>query len=144
MSSDAPATAHPAPRRHRAGTAALWFGLFGGPAAWSVQELVNTPVVGHACYPAVERLAQPTIGGLPALPLVVSIATALVAAAALWTAAAAWRSVRRGHPGEHGTLLEIGEGRTRFMALSGILLACVFLFGIVMHAIPILFLPPCS
>jgi hypothetical protein len=137
-------TGHPAPRRDRASLAALWFGLFGAPLAWSVQELVNTPVVGHACYPKTEPLPSPSFHATVGFALGVSVVTALVALAALLTAASTWRSVRRGHQGEHAALLEVGEGRTRFMALAGILLGVVFLLGIVMHAVPLFILPPCG
>jgi hypothetical protein len=138
------AAGHPAPRRHLASLAALWFGFFGAPLAWSVQELVNTPVVGHACFPRSEPLHAPVFGGTVALALAVSAVTALVALAALLTALRTWRSVRLGHDREESALLEVGEGRTRFMALAGILLGAVFLLGIVMHAIPILLVPPCG
>jgi hypothetical protein len=138
------AAGHPAPRRHRASLAALWFGLFGAPLAWSVQELVNTPVVGHACFPRSEPLASPSFHATVGFALGVSVAMALVALAALLTAASTWRAVRRGHPGEHAALLDVGEGRTRFMALAGVLLGAVFLLGIVMHAIPLFILPPCG
>ena len=139
-----PAAGHPAPRRHLASLAVLWFGFFGAPLAWSVQELVNTPVVAHACYPRTEPLRSPLFPGASAFAVAVSVVTALAALAALLTALRTWRTVRRGHEHEESALLEVGEGRTRFMALAGILLGVVFLLGIVMHTIPILMLPPCG
>lgn len=140
----ATAAGHPAPRRRRASPGALWFGLFGAPFAWSVQELVNTPVVGHACFPRSEPLHAPAFAAASGVAVGVSAATAVVALAALLAALHVWRSVRRGHEREAWALLEVGEGRTRFMALSGILLGAVFLLGIVMHSIPIFLLPPCG
>lgn len=51
---------HPAPGRHLVGLGALWFGLFGAAAAWSVQELVSFAVVSHSCYPDWHPRAAPT------------------------------------------------------------------------------------
>ena len=138
------AEAHPAPRRHLASRAALWFGFFGAPFAWSLQELVNTPVVGHACFPRAEPLRAPAFHATVPFAIAVSAVTAALALAALLAALHTWRAVQRGHEGEEPALLEVGEGRVRFMALAGILLGGVFLLGIVMHAIPLFIVPPCG
>jgi hypothetical protein len=144
---------HPAPQRVRVALGALWFGLFGGPLAWSVQTLVNTPVAAHGCFPRLEPLDVPTIGNVSGIAFVVSIFAILTCLAALAVAVRTWSRTRgeqqesagsgRGH--DPGTALaETGEGRTRFMALSGVLTSLTFLVLIVIHTASIFLVSPCA
>src|SRR3954469_7790110 len=80
---------HPSPQRERTSLAALWFGLVGAPAAWTVQTLVNLPVASHSCFPALRPLGAPTIGATRGIVLVVSLVALAVCIAA---AAVAWRT----------------------------------------------------
>jgi hypothetical protein len=139
-----PAAAHPAPAVRAVTPAALWFGLFGAPVAWSLQLLASYALVAHGCYPDAEPMTMPVIPGLRALVLatgVAALAVALLAAGAAWRS---WRAAQHEHKGGHEALLEAGEGRTRFMALSGMLLGAVFVLGIVMNVVPLLLLRPCG
>src|SRR5690349_8223639 len=85
-------TAHPAPERANASLAALAFGLFGGPAAWTVQTLVDLPVAAHACFPRLEPLATPAWSHVRGVAIVVSVLAVAVSLAAL---AVAWRTWTR-------------------------------------------------
>jgi hypothetical protein len=123
---------------------ALWFGLFGAPAAWSVQLLVNYALVAHACFPKSEPLASPALGGLHAIVLGTSFAALAIALAAAVTAGRSLRGSRHESHGGNGALLEVGEGRTGFMALAGVLVSGVFLLGIAMNAIPLFLVSPCG
>ena len=67
---------HPAPQRGRSSLAALWFGLLGAPAAWSVQTLVNLPVASHSCFPRLYPLGTPAIGATRGIVLAVSLVVA--------------------------------------------------------------------
>jgi hypothetical protein len=140
------ATAHPAPERHRVSLAALWFGLFGAPAAWSVQLLADYPTDAHGCFPHLYPLASPTIGNGPLSTtlVVISAGAVLMAAAALVVARKSYAATRGETGGEAHHLLEVGEGRTRFMALSGVMLSALFLLGTLVHASSLLLLPGCS
>jgi hypothetical protein len=140
----APFPVHPAPGRHAVSPGALWFGLFGAPAAWSVQLMANYALTAHGCFPGSEPRATPYFGGLSTLVLVISAAALAVAAAAGGAAWRSWRTTRAEHPGGHEHLLETGAGRTRFMALAGLLLSGLFLLGVVMAAIPLFLVPPCG
>ena len=135
---------HPTPGRHAVSAGALWFGLFGAPAAWSMQLMVNYALTAHGCYPGSEPRATPDFGGLSTLVLVISVAALTVAAAAGGAAWRSWRASRTEHPGDHAYPLETGAGRTRFMALAGLLLSGLFLLGVVMATIPLFFVPPCG
>jgi hypothetical protein len=139
-----PAVAHPAPPGRTIAPAALWFGLFGAPAVWSLQLLASYALVAHGCYPDAEPMTMPVIPGLTTFVLgtgAAALAVALLAGGLAWRS---WRTTRHEHQGEHEALLEAGEGRRRFMALAGILLSAVFVLGIVMNAVPVLLLRPCG
>lgn len=134
----------PAPSAGPIPTAALWFGLFGAPALWSLQLVTNAALVSHSCFPKSEPLATPVAGSMWGVALLASIVAAVIAAGAGATAWRSWQRTREEHHGGEETLLEVGEGRTRFMAVAGMLLSTVFLFGIVMNALPLFLVPPCG
>jgi hypothetical protein len=127
---------HPAPGRDRVSLRALWFGLAGAPAAWSLQLTIQYALAAHDCYPHRTPSARP-LGH--ALGPVIGIATVLavaIAVGAFGTALYAWRVTRdEVTPWSHAALLEVGEGRTRFMAYAGMLASLLFLFGIGLNAI---------
>ena len=138
----APAAVHPAPAVRAATPAALWFGLFGAPVAWSLQLLASYALVAHGCYPDAEPMTMPVVPCLRTLVLgtgAAALAVALLAGGSAWRS---WRTTQ--HEGRQEALLEAGEGRTRFMALAGMLLSAVFVLGIVMNVVPVLLLRPCG
>ena len=128
---------HPAPRRDIVSTGVLWFGIFGAPAAWALQTIVNYGLVSHFCFPGTMPRRTPTFDALRGTGIAVSIVVIVVALVALATAFRSWRATRHGHDAEHHELLEVGEGRARFMAFAGILLSAVFLFAVLMNAVPL-------
>jgi hypothetical protein len=136
----APAAVHPVPEDRGVTPPALWFGLFGAPVAWSLQLLTSYALVAHGCYPDAEPMTMPVVPGLRTLVLGTGAAALVVA---LLAGSSAWRSWRATQDG-HEALLEAGEGRTRFMALAGMLLSAVFVLGIVMNVVPLLMLRPCG
>jgi hypothetical protein len=136
---------HPAPTRGAVSLAALWFGLFGAPAAWTVEFMVNYALVAHFCYPDGTPLAAPTWGGTRTLTILTSAAMCVVALLALSTAIHSWRETRPDTDQDQKRhVAEVGEGRARFMALSGILVSGIFLFGVLMTALPTIFQPVCT
>ena len=134
---------HPSPGRHQVSLTALWFGLFAAPAVWSLQLLLLYPVVAHACFPRDRPLSVPVRSTDPVVLLVSVVALAVAAAAGL-IALRSWRTTRAEHHAGEELLLETGEGRSRFMALGGMLLSGLFLFGIVLNGLPFLLLRPCG
>jgi hypothetical protein len=140
----APAAVGPAPAARAVTLAALWFGLFGAPVAWSLQLLASYALVAHGCYPDAEPMTMPVIPALRTLVLgtgVAALAVALLAAGSAWRS---WRATEHEHKSEPEGLLEAGAGRTRFMALAGMLVSAVFVLGIVMNVVPLLLLRPCG
>jgi hypothetical protein len=133
----APAAANPAPAAHPVALAALWFGLFGAPAVWGVQLMLNCALVAHSCYPGVVPRSTPLFGGLGTAVLVASVVALAIAAAAGLTAWRSWRATRYRH-------VDAEDGRTRFMARAGMPVSGLFLLGVIMNAIPLFILPPCG
>lgn len=175
---------HPAPARDQVSNAALWFGIFAAPAAWSVQTLVNYSLAAHSCYPGLYPRGVPTFGalwwttlGTSVLAVAVGVAAGLFAhrewtrsrgeggggsadqalqgsqqgggsggggGATRGTAGDAARRGRGAEPANVRAALEIGEGRTRFMAMSGILTSITFVVASVVHGLALFLVPPCG
>ena len=138
---------HAAPHRGLVAAPLLWFGVFGAPAAWAAQLISNYALMAHFCYPVSTPLASPEFGGVRLLAILISAGLLVVAVAALAVALRSWsvtrhETARRRSPPHHEAA-ETGEGRTRFMAMSGILVSAVFTFGVLMASVPLLTMPIC-
>jgi len=143
---------HPAPARQLVSRGAIWFGLVGGPAAWSVQTLVNLPVASHGCFPRLYPLATADGYNVQGIAFVVSIAALIVCLTALLIASRSWRRTREeqhdasGEANRHSaqvSALETGEGRTRFMALAGLLTSGTFTLVSAVHLVTVFLVGPC-
>lgn len=138
------AAGQPAPQRHsRYSRWLLWFGLFGAPAAWSIQLLVNYPLAAHSCYPRNVPLSAPTFGGLWTALIAVNVLMLLATVAAGAAAAIIWRQARDRPSGTHAPL-ESDAGRVRFMGYAGMLVSGLFLLAVLMSALPLFIVPVCS
>jgi hypothetical protein len=123
-------TADSAPRGHTLSPGALWFGLFGAPAAWSLQLLTGYALTAHACLSAAIPRTAMVSGGSWVAAVMVGVAALGFATAAGATAGRSWR--------------RSGTERTRFMSLAGMLLSGLFLIGVVMAGIPLILRPACG
>jgi hypothetical protein len=132
------AAGNPPPSRGIASLPVLWFGIFGAPAAWALQTIVDYSLVSHYCFPGQTPVRSPSFSGVRGTAFVVSSVVIVVALVAMITAFRSWGATRHGHSAEHHELLEVGEGRTRFMAFAGVLLSAVFLFAVLMNALPLI------
>jgi hypothetical protein len=133
-------------RGARVGLFPLWFGLLGGPIAWSLQLLVDYPLVAHYCFPDAAKRIVPTLDSLRLLVIIVSVLALALAVAALLTAVRSWHA-SGGEFGDARTMLTEAApppGRVRFMALGGILASSLTIVGIVIHGGFILMLAPCT
>lgn len=144
MTTPARSFRHPAPRAGTVPISRLWLGIFGGPAAWAAQTIIDYALVSHFCYPDDAPLAAPSFHAVRGMSVLVSAVMLLVVLLSLVTAYRSWSATRHGHENEHHELLEVGEGRARFMAFAGLLLSLVFLFAVVMNALPLLMRTVCG
>lgn len=121
---DTAGSAHPAPHRERASWAALTYALVGAPAAWFVHLLVNYGLADRACA------AQAGLSARGAVMLVDLLALAVAAGAGV-VAYGLFHRTRAEKEGSAHVLVEAGEGRTRFLAICGLLASALFLIAIV-------------
>lgn len=135
---------HPAPHRARVRAWSLWFAIAGAPLAWLMQLVVNAVLAGNACYPHDVPLAQPAWPQLLQVSAGVEVVALLICLAA---GATAWRNWRRSHaeaPGDGHQAVASGDGRTRFMAMVGMLCSALFLGATALAFAFIGTVPPCA
>jgi hypothetical protein len=137
---------HPAPHRGRVSLAKLVFGVVGGPLAWFVQFNAGYALASWPCFPADQRRSSPLEGYAWSTSAMIGalIGAVLVALAALWVS---WHSLQRTREegaGDHRHLMEVGAGRTRFLALWGVLLGGGFAIATLVTAVAFIVLPRCA
>jgi hypothetical protein len=121
---------HPAPHRERIALWSLWLGIFLAPAGWFVQLTVDTFAISQGCFPKDQPLGAPItafapfVHGADLFALVLGVVAALVALSN-------WRKTREEKPGRGHHLIESGDGRTRFMSMSGMLVSGMVLVAVV-------------
>lgn len=123
-------TEHPAPHRAQASLLSLWVGLALGPLAWFLQLMIDTAILGNVC----DTGTVPRAGGLGSVqPIVlavdaVTLLLVIVAAVVAWRT---WRRTAREQAGDSHDLLASGTGRTRFMAMAGLLTCALMALAVV-------------
>jgi hypothetical protein len=135
------AARHPAPLRHRVRLGRLFYGLFAAPIFWAGNFMVEYGLLVHACYPG----NQPLWNGEPGfrfawwVSLLFYFVTLAVCASAGWVSYTSWRETRPEAEGGTNEVMELGHGRTRYLAMIGIWFSALFftatLFAIVIYAI---------
>lgn len=123
---------------------ALWIGLWGAPAAWSIQLMLDYAVAAYGCYP--HRIPVPR----PELPVhlitgFVSGAAVVICLACLWTAVRSWVAARRAgaSPEDEERTGALPLARVRFMAVAGIMTSLLFGFGAILNGVSPALVPPC-
>ena len=129
MSSLHPLTpvSHPSPLRDRVSPWLLSAALFAAPTAWFVQLNVSVLLGMRRCSGLGEDAASPVV---TSVLIAVGLAALLIVLLALWAAAQSWKLSRsEAGGGRHGALTS-GHGRTRFLALAGLIGNSMFLIAI--------------
>ena len=99
------------------------------PTAWVLQLTIDTTLLSQACYPH----DVPLVGALPTLMPVVLAVDAASLVLTLLAAVLAWRNWHRTAGEKAGgghQLLDSGDGRTRFMAMAGLLVCALIALSI--------------
>lgn len=139
---------HPAPHRARARPMYLLAGLIAAPLAWIVQICTCEALASQACFPMRHPLSEPALGSLLHLIAAVSGVCFVVSSAGMAAAWASWRTTRRERAADAGNgargLLDAGEGRTRFLALVGVMGSSVFMLGLLLTAMAAFVVSPCA
>lgn len=120
-------THHPAPHRDRVMNIESAFGLLGGPAGWFLQLCAGFALASGPCFSAGMRVAT---AGAPSWPWLTMIAASVIGVLlGLAALLVSWRTLQRTKretTGNHRHLLEVGSGRTRFLALWGVCFSAGF------------------
>lgn len=143
-SSGAVQGSHPSSHRHRVGAWAMWFGILGAPVAWSLQQLVNAPLLAHACYPKDVPIAEPIWANAGSVALAVELVAIVVCVVAGLTGWRNWRRTRAEKEGSAHHLMEAGDGRSRFMAMVGMICSGLFLLATVFATAFLYGVQPCN
>ncbi len=111
----------------------LAFGLAGGPVAWFLQFNAGYALASWPCFPHDHRMQLPMDGYAWSLPImvVIMISGVLIALAALWIS---WRNLQKSPT----------EGRTRFLALWGVMLGGGFALASLVTGVAFATLPRCA
>lgn len=148
-----PAAARPAsgdksggrgPYRRRGGSLMMLFGLLGAAAAWVLQTEIGETLAAQACFPHRTALAVPQWSWLMPALNVMSIVALLVGIAGVWVSWRGWRMTRAARPDPASAGSDSGAGRTRFLAMAGLILSLLFLVGLVATGLAVLLVSPCS
>lgn len=123
---------------------ALAFGLLSAPIAWVMHLLVNYSIAGQSCFGAAE-MEEATLSSHDALStiFIVDLAALALAASAGYVAFQLWKKTKDEKAGDTEKLVQAGEGRTRFMAMCGILASTLFGLAIAIDALGSIVGPPC-
>jgi hypothetical protein len=143
MARAAPAQDHPSAAR---GATRLWrllYGLIAAPCAWLAAQVLSATLAQEACFPHSEPLAAPLFPGLHLMQSAALVLAVAVCASGAVVAYRDWRRTRGEHQGGGQVLLDIGEGRSRFMALAGMMTSLGFLAGTLFSVPATLLVPAC-
>jgi len=130
---------HPAPLRNSASPGLVVAGLFTAPAAWSLLLLVSYGLNGDACGASTGLQG----GGRSPLELAIGLIAVVACLLGLRAAHRTWRLTRHEGPGDHHEGLTAGLGRTRFLALCGIVGSSIFSVASVFELLVPFLVVPC-
>jgi len=137
---------HPAPHRDRVSPWKALLVLAAGPAAWIFQLAVDFGVATSVCEQDGAPHAAPSAaswGAEDVFLVCVNLACLAITLVAGFAALAAWRRSHTEKPGDANAVLDVGEGRTRFLALCGMLTATAFAVAIAFDTAWPFFIPSC-
>jgi hypothetical protein len=137
---------HPAPHREQVSILASAFGLLAGPLAWFIQVCAGYAMASWPCFPGEQRnlLPPPGYGWTWSAIIAASVAAFIISAAACFVSYRTYERVRNESHGDHQHLMDVGSGRTRFLALWGMVFSAAFAVGIAMNAVAYFVLPRCA
>lgn len=137
---------HPAPHRDQVSAVESAFGLLGAPCAWFVDTCIGYAMANWPCFPNEQRRAwvEPDYAWTTTAILMVSMAAMIVSLAAYVVSRRIYTRVQDESHGDHQHLLDVGSGRTRFLALWGMVLSAAFAAGIAINLIAFFVLPRCG
>jgi hypothetical protein len=148
MSTHAPLilTHPPAPHSERVGLVRIAFAIVAGPLAWFVLVCAGEGLASEPCFPGGHRYPAPLPGLQWTWPALIAllILCVLLAFAAFVVSWRIYRATHAEESGRHAGLLDEGVGRTRFMALWGLLYGAGFCVATLLSLASYIALPRCA
>jgi hypothetical protein len=137
--------AHPGPRRHEINLTLLVLALVATPSLWGLRLVTNYALDSYFCYPGDARRFSLAGGAAWVWPtlLAIDLLVLVFAGAAAAISYRYWRA-SRDELASGSALIEIGEGRTRFLALWGLMIAVGFVVATVFDFFTLWIVPPCA
>ncbi len=123
--------------------AVLGFAMFAVPSICGLRLVVNFAIDSYFCFPSELRRdvlpgsAWPTLLGLDLLGIVIAAFAALISYRN-------WRLTRDELEVPTAPLIELGEGRTRFLSLWGLLIGFGFTVAIAFDLVGLWIVPVCG
>lgn len=136
--------AHPAPHRDRVQLIGLLGALIIPPLVWSLHLVANYSFAVRSCYPDGAPQASPSLDKLRLVLIVIDVASLAVSLAAVAVAYRNWSATAGEVAETDSPIVETGEGRTRFLALWGILAGIGFFIAVAFDFVGLWILPICS
>jgi len=137
-------TGHPAPHRDRVRSITLIFSAGAAPIFWLGQLMLAYAISAQVCFNGDHPTTVASSAPLHAVLLGFDVIAIAAAVAGGLVSYACWLRVRHEMAGGHRHMIEAGEGRTRFMAMWGMLSSGCFLFAIAFEAIASFMVPLCG
>jgi hypothetical protein len=137
---------HPAPHRQSVGVWTILYGVFVSGIVWAGHLMLSYALAAHACYPGTIPLARPDSGAGWAWPLILGLdllALCLIASG-FWISWRMWMLTGQDAHGHAHHLMEVGEGRTRFLGIVGMAFAMLFFFITASDTISLAMVPICA
>jgi hypothetical protein len=137
---------HPAPHRGKVSLAALTFGLVAAPAAWVLQLVVNYSLASHVCFPGYHPLSNVLHGwgAIWSVLFVIELVALAIALAGGIIAYRSWQTTREEASDDTRHLVEVGRGRTRFLALWGLFTSFGFSLAMLFSLSGLFVVPLCG
>jgi hypothetical protein len=140
------AGSHPAPHAGRVSATESCFGLLAGPLAWFAQLSCGYALASGPCFRGGYRLSAPHSDlnwTWPAMVVLTAVAIAISLAGFMVSMRAFNRTREEAQGGAHH-LMEVGAGRTRFLALWGMVLGAGFALAAAITVVAFIAVPRCA
>ena len=139
-----PLNDHPAPKRDAVRPHESFFGLFGGAIAWFIQLSAGFALASQPCFVAGTRALSLTQDWSRPAMLILIAASCAVALLATFISWRAYQRTKDESAGDHRHVLNVGAGRTRFLAIWGVYLSAGSALVTLMTGIAFMVLPRCA
>ena len=146
MTSATKSRPHPAPHAGRVKRYELFFGLCGGPLAWLLQSSAGYALASEPCFRAGARVLTPphSLQWTGSAMIELTTAAVVISLSSLWVSWRAFKRTQREVSGDSRHLMDVGAGRTRFLALWSAIVGGLFAIASAMTYVAFLLLPRCA